>query len=68
MSDYRPIDADDVLAELPPERHARTKARGADLIAEELALRDLRRAEKVTHTEVPWRPGGRHDDRAVAKR
>lgn len=56
---YRPIDANDVLAELSPERQARIKARGAELIAEEFALRDLRRAENVTQAEVAERLGGR---------
>ena len=59
MSGDRPNDADDVLAELAPEGQARVGARGAELIAEELALRDLRRAGNVTQTEVDERLGDR---------
>ena len=57
--DYCPVDSDDILASLPPERQARIKARGAELIAEERALRDLRRAEHVTQAQVAERLGGR---------
>ncbi len=41
---YRVISSDEVIASLPLERQARIKARGAALIAEEMALRDLLRA------------------------
>ena len=58
-SKYRAIPAEEVLASLPPERQARIKARAAELIAEEFALRDLRRAKKVTQEEVAARLGGR---------
>lgn len=54
-----PICADDILTSLPPERQARIKARGAELIAEEFALRDLRRAEHVTQATIAERMGGR---------
>lgn len=53
------IPADDVLCALSPERQARIRARGAELVAEEMALRDLRRAERVTQSEIAERLGGR---------
>ena len=53
------ISADDVLAALSPERQARIRGRGAQLVAEEMALRDLRRAERVTQSEIAARLGGR---------
>ena len=53
----RPVSADDILATLTPERQARIRARGAELIAEEFALRDLRRAEEITQATVAERVG-----------
>lgn len=59
MTDDRPVTAEAVLSALPPERQARIKARGAELIAEEFALRDLRRAERITQAQVAERLDGR---------
>jgi transcriptional regulator with XRE-family HTH domain len=56
---YRPIPTEDVLSGMAPERQARIKARAAELIAEEMALRDLRRAKHVTQEQVAQRLGGR---------
>lgn len=56
---YHPVPAEDVLAALAPERQARIKARAAELIGEEMALRDLRRAKQVTQEQVAQRLGGR---------
>jgi transcriptional regulator with XRE-family HTH domain len=56
---YRAVPLDEVMASLPPERQARIKARAAALIAEEMALRDLRRARRVTQEQVAERLGGR---------
>ncbi len=56
---YRPVPAEEILAKQSPESQVRIKARAAELIAEELALRDLRRAKKVTQEEVAERLGGR---------
>lgn len=56
---YRPVPSDDVLASLPRERQERIKARAAALIAEEMALRDLRRARRVTQEQVAEQLGGR---------
>ena len=59
MIDDGSIAADDILAALPPERQERIRARGAELVAEEFALRDLRRAEQITQTAVAERLGSR---------
>jgi hypothetical protein len=56
---YRPIPAEEVLAELSPARQARIAARAAELIAEEIALSDLRRAKQITQQQVAERLGGR---------
>jgi transcriptional regulator with XRE-family HTH domain len=48
-----------LLAKLPPERQRKIKARAAELIAEEYALRDLRKARRLTQTEVAEQLGGR---------
>lgn len=42
----------DILAELPEERRDRIKARTAELIAEEMTLRDLRKAMAKTQVEI----------------
>jgi hypothetical protein len=56
---YRAIPADEVFASFTPERQARIKKRSKELIAEELALRDLRNSRQLTQTEVARRLGGR---------
>jgi transcriptional regulator len=56
---YRPIPAEEVLGRLPPERRARIEARATELIAEELALRDIRKASQVTQEELARRLGGK---------
>ena len=48
-----------LLAKLPSERQGKIKARAAELIAEEYALRDLRKAKHLTQTEVAEQLGGR---------
>jgi hypothetical protein len=59
MKHYRAIPADEVMGSLSSERQARIKSRAAELIAEEVALRDLRRAKHVTQEQVAERLGGR---------
>ena len=56
---YRPVPAEEVFADLPPERRARIEARAEVIIAEELALRDLRKAKQFTQEQVARRLGGR---------
>lgn len=53
------IPLETVLATLPPERQNKIKARAAELIAEERALRDLRRTRRLTQAQVAERLGGR---------
>lgn len=43
---------DDKLSRLPAERRARVAARAAELMAEELSLRDLRKAMNCTQVEL----------------
>jgi hypothetical protein len=59
MKEYQTVSSEEVMGTLSPERQARIKARGAELIAEEVALRDLRRAKHVTQEQVAERLGGR---------
>lgn len=56
---YRAVPADEVFASFAPERRDRIKKRSEELIAEELALRDLRRSKQLTQSEVAHRLGGR---------
>lgn len=51
------LTSDQVLARLPPERQARIKAAGAALIAQETALRDVRRAMGKTQVAVAKKLG-----------
>jgi transcriptional regulator with XRE-family HTH domain len=51
--------ADAVLARFPPARRAKIKARAAEIVAEELALSDLRKSKEMTQEEVAERLGGR---------
>jgi transcriptional regulator with XRE-family HTH domain len=48
-----------ILATFPPARQQKIKKRAAELIAEELTLRDLRRAKQITQEEVARRLHGR---------
>ena len=58
-NEYRTIPADEVMADFSPERKARIAARAAVLIAEEFALRDIRKAQKVTQEQVAARLGSK---------
>lgn len=55
----RTVPAEEVLAGLAPERRARIDARAAELIAEEMALRDIRKARQVTQEQIAARLGGK---------
>ena len=46
------VSLDDMLAELPPERRRRIEERAAGLIAEEMTLRELRKARALTQANV----------------
>jgi predicted DNA-binding protein (UPF0251 family) len=50
---------DKIFSTFSPARQRKIKARAAELIAEEYALRDLRLAKEVTQQEVARRLGGR---------
>jgi transcriptional regulator with XRE-family HTH domain len=46
------LDVEDVIAGLDPERRRRIEERAAELIAEEMTLRELRRARELTQASV----------------
>jgi len=46
------VSLDDMMAELEPERRRRIEEGAAELIAEEMTLRELRRARALTHASV----------------
>jgi DNA-binding XRE family transcriptional regulator len=48
---------DEVMAELPPARRRRIKARAEELIGEELTLRELRKAMGKTQAQLARRLG-----------
>lgn len=48
---------DDIIAALPEKRRQRIEARADELIAEELSLRDLRKALQKTQVEIAKRLG-----------
>jgi len=57
--EYRAVPVDETVDRLLPERQARIKARAKEIIAEELALRDLRKLRRVTQEAVAKRLDGR---------
>lgn len=59
MTKYRTIPSEEVFATYSPERQTKIKARAAELIAEELALRDLRKARQLTQEDVAKKLGGK---------
>ncbi len=56
---YRTTPTKEVVASLPSQRRKAIKARAAELIAEEVALKDLRKAKCVTQEQLAKRLGGR---------
>ena len=46
------LNAEDKIARLDPQRRRRVEERAADLIAEEMTLRELRRARRLTQAHV----------------
>jgi Helix-turn-helix domain len=48
-----------IFATFPPARQRKIKKRAAELIAEELTLRDLRKSKQITQEEVAQRLSGR---------
>ena len=47
-----PLDVNDVIAGLDPDRRRRIEERAAELIAEEMTLRELRKARQLTQARV----------------
>lgn len=45
-------DVEDIIAALPEDSRKRVEARAAELISEEMTLRDLRKAMKKTQVEI----------------
>jgi DNA-binding XRE family transcriptional regulator len=48
---------EEVMSTLPPARRKRIEKRAAQLIAEELTLRELRKARKITQTQMARKLG-----------
>ena len=46
------VSLDEMMAELEPERRRRIEDRATELIAEEMTLRELRKARKLTQASV----------------
>ena len=46
------VNLDDMIADLDPERRRRIVDRAAELIAEEMTLRELRKARKLTQVRL----------------
>ncbi len=46
------VNVDDMIAKLDPERRRRIEERAAELIAEEMTLRELRKARQLTQARV----------------
>ena len=46
------LDLDDVIAKLDPERRRKIEERAAELIAEEMTLREFRKARQLTQARV----------------
>ena len=55
------VSLDDMLAKLAPERRRRIEERAAELIAEEMTLRELREARRLTQVSVARELGIRQD-------
>ena len=47
-----PVNVDDVIARLDPDARRRVEERAAELIAEEMTLRELRKARQLTQARV----------------
>jgi DNA-binding transcriptional regulator YiaG len=47
-----PTNINDIIKQMTPEQQRRIKARAAELIAEEMTLRDLRHARKLTQQKL----------------
>ena len=48
---------EDIIKKLPPAERKKVEARAAEMIAEEMTLRELRHARKLTQVRVAKKPG-----------
>jgi hypothetical protein len=55
----KPVPYEKVFAKFPPDMQRRVKARAKELIAEEMALRDIRKSRALTQEQVAKRLGGK---------
>jgi Helix-turn-helix domain len=55
----KPVPYEKVFARLPAARKKRIKVRASELIAEEVALRDIRKSRALTQEQVAKRLGGK---------
>jgi hypothetical protein len=55
--EFMPITLKDKMKELSPAQRKKVEARAAELIAEEMTLRELRHARKITQVKWPGRSG-----------
>src|ERR1700691_5163989 len=56
-----PTNVDDIIKKLRPAQRRKVEARAAELIAEEMTLRELRHARKLTQVRVARTLGGTQD-------
>jgi hypothetical protein len=56
---YRMVPPEEVFADFTPEERKQVRRRTNELLAEHLALRDLRQLKQLTQSEVARRLGGR---------
>lgn len=56
-----PTNVDDIIKNLSPGRRKKVEARAAALIAEEMTLRELRRARKLTQVKMAKKLGVSQD-------
>lgn len=52
-----PANVDDIIKSLSPARRRKVEARAAELIAEEMTLRELRKARKLTQIRMAKKLG-----------
>ena len=56
-----PTNADDIIKKLSPAQRRKVEARAAELIAEEMTLRELRHARKLTQVKMAKKLGVTQD-------
>ncbi len=56
-----PINVDNIIGKLSPNQRKKVEARAAALLAEEMTLRELRRARKLTQVKVARKLGVSQD-------